>query len=122
VRVGGAKAWNPTPFFELPSIGGRRSVRSFDTHRFIGDAALFGSTEIRLNFGGFTLIAPGEWGIYGLGDLGRVYLDGEVSNRWHGALGGGLWFAFIDRRSTITATYAASREHGKFYLRAGFHF
>jgi hypothetical protein len=120
VRVGGAKAWHPTPFFELPALGGMSSLRGFNSRRFLGDRSVFGSAELRLHFGDFRVLAPGEWGIYGLSDLGRVYLTGVDSDRWHSSFGGGLWFAFVDRRSTMTVTYAASDERGRFYIRAGF--
>ena len=61
-------------------------------------------------------------GVYGLGDAGRVSRNGERSDRWHGALGGGIWFALLDRSSTMTITYAAAEERSKVYLQAGFHF
>jgi hypothetical protein len=122
LRAGASRAWNETPFFELPSLGTTADVRAISSRRFLGDRAVHGSAELRLDFGKFTLIAPGTWGIYGLSDVGRVYLTGERSDRWHTAAGGGLWFAFFDRRSTFTATYAQSDEGPWIYLQAGFHF
>lgn len=110
------------PFFEAASIGGRGSVRGLHSHRFLGDREVNGSAELRLDLGQFRILAPGEWGVYGLGDLGRVFLEGESSDRWHAAAGGGLWFAFIDRRTTMTVTYATSAERAHLYVQAGFHF
>jgi hypothetical protein len=122
VRAGVSRDWGKVPFFEASSIGGRGSVRGLNSRRFLGEGAVFGSAELRLDLGGFTLIVPGDWGISALGDAGRVFLEGEDSNRWHTALGGGLWFAFLDRKSVMTLTYASSRERARFYLQAGFHF
>jgi hypothetical protein len=67
-------------------------------------------------------VVPGEWGVYTLGDVGRVFRDGERSRRWHTAWGGGLWFAFLDRRSAMTVTFARSDERARFYVQAGFHY
>ncbi len=122
LRVGGMRVFGTYPFFEAASIGGRSSVRGLSNHRFIGDKAAYGSAELRLAFGRFVFIAPGEWGVYGLFDEGRVYLEGENSDTWHSAKGGGLWFAFLDRRSTMTITYADAKEGGRLYIQAGFHY
>ena len=83
---------------------------------------MFGGAEVRLDLGHFTVLVPGDWGVYGLVDGGRVYAGGEASNRWHTATGGGLWFAFLERKSTMTLTYAGGRERSRWYLQAGFHF
>jgi hypothetical protein len=122
LRAGASRAWNETPFFELPSLGSIADLRAVSSRRFLGDRAVHGSAELRLDFGKFTILAPGTWGIYGLTDVGRVYLTGQESDRWHSVVGGGLWFAFIDRRSTFTATYASSDEGGRIFIQAGFHF
>jgi hypothetical protein len=36
-------------------------------------------------------------GVYGLGDIGRIYLKDETSTKWHYSAGGGLWVAASDR-------------------------
>ena len=60
--------------------------------------------------------------VFGLADVGRVYLEGESSDRWHGAAGGGIWFAFLSRANTISAALSHGEERTGFYLRAGFGF
>jgi hypothetical protein len=60
--------------------------------------------------------------VHGLGDIGRVYLEGERSDRWHGAVGGGVWLAFLERGSTVTLSIARSPERVAFYGRLGFMF
>jgi hypothetical protein len=37
-------------------------------------------------------------------------------------VGGGLWFAYIERSNTVTIAVARSAERTGFYLRAGFLF
>ncbi|HEV8600075.1 MAG TPA: BamA/TamA family outer membrane protein [Gemmatimonadales bacterium] len=121
LRAGASKDWGDSPFFEAPSLGGRHSLRGFLPGRFIGDAALYGSGELRLDLGASPVI-PGEWGIFGLGDLGQVYLDGEASSTWHRGWGAGLWLAIVERKNTVTFTYARSGEAARIYATFGFHF
>ncbi|MBM4187730.1 MAG: hypothetical protein FJ206_10525 [Gemmatimonadetes bacterium] len=122
LRAGGSRVWGRVPFFGAPSIGGRGSVRGLNSQRFLGDAAAFASAELRLDLGQFTVLVPGDWGLFGLSDVGRVFVDGQASRQWHSAVGGGLWFAFLDRKSTMTLSYASASERARFYLQAGFHF
>ncbi len=122
IRGGGAKGWGELPFFEAPALGGKHTLRGFSRERFLGNSMLYGGAELRLRFGWFKLMLPGEWGIYGLGDIGRVYLEGETSTLWHKTWGGGLWLSFFDRRTPISFTWASSPDGGKFYLSGGFHF
>ena len=49
-------------------------------------------------------------------------MKGEDSNKWHNGYGGGLWFAWLDRTNTVTATYGRSEGNNAFYVRAGFAF
>jgi hypothetical protein len=122
LRVGVSRDWGTVPFFEASSVGGRGTIRGLSSHRYLGSAALNGSAELRLDLGRYNLLVPGEWGLYALGDAARIYAKGESSNRWHTAVGGGLWFAFLDRKSTMTVTYAASQGRARVYLQAGFHY
>src|SRR6185295_15606437 len=101
LRVGGKKVVGTYPFHESARIGGAATVRGFVEDRFAGDAAVYGNAELRLFLTKFFLLLPGEFGVFGLADGGRVYQSGEISDRWHGAVGGGLWFAFLSRASTV---------------------
>ncbi len=48
-----------------------------------------------------TIIIPGQQGIFGFGDAGRVYLKGESSDRMHSAVGGGIWMSFLNRDNVL---------------------
>ena len=119
LRAGGKQIFGTAPYAEAAYIGDVRTVRLGDVNRYGGDAAVWGSAELRLAFGGFRFVLPGEWGVLGLGDVGRVFLDGESSDAWHSAYGGGLWFGFLGRGSTISVSWAQSAEGGAVYLQAG---
>ena len=90
--------------------------------RFAGDAAVYANAELRLFLTRFDIVIPGDFGVFGLGDVGRVYLEGESSDVWHGAAGGGVWFSFLDRANTMSVAVAKSDERTAVYVRAGFGF
>lgn len=120
LRVGGKKVWGTFPFFEAAFLGGATTLRGFNEQRFAGDAAVYANAELRLFLTEFRLLLPGDFGIFGLADIGRVFLDGDASDTWHKAAGGGIWFAFIDRGSTISLAIAQSKEQRAFYASVGF--
>jgi len=121
-RLGGQKVWGTYPYQESAFIGGNSTVRLGRENRYAGDAAVYGGAELRLRVSRFFFLVPGDFGIFGLGDVGRVFLEGESSDRWHGAAGGGIWFAFVGRANTISAAVSRGEERTGFYLRAGFGF
>ncbi len=122
LRAGAKKVWGTYPYQEAAFIGGISTVRLGRENRYAGDAAVYGGAELRLRLSRFFFLVPGDFGIFGLGDVGRVYVKGESSDRWHGAAGGGVWLAFVGRANTISAALARGEEHTGFYLRAGFGF
>jgi outer membrane protein assembly factor BamA len=118
LRAGGMRVWGSYPFFEAANIGSATSIRGLPIRRYAGDASLYASTELRLNLAG----KRGNWGILGLADVGRVFLEGETSNRWHSGFGGGIWFELAELHRVITATLASSNARARFYLKTSFHF
>src|SRR5437762_2112512 len=122
LRIAGKKVWGTYPFQEAAYIGGATTVRGFSEHRFAGDGALYGNAELRLGLVRLFVLVPEELGVFGLADGGRVYLAGETSDRWHAAVGGGLWVAFLSRTNTLSVAAAHSVEGTRAYVRAGFGF
>jgi hypothetical protein len=113
LRGAAKRMFGTYPFFEAADIGGRESFRGLTTRRFTGDAAVYGNSEVRLRL-------AGSWGLLGLVDIGRVYLDGEKSNLWHFGAGGGIWISTSGH--LVTATVASGGEPLRFYVHTGFHF
>lgn len=60
-------------------------------------------------------------GVFGGFDYGRVWLQGEDSNSWHSATGGGLWLNAINMISLQTS-YFKGKETGRFTFGIGFTF
>jgi len=122
VRVAGQRVWGRFPFHEAVFIGGAGTVRGYSEHRFAGDAGLYGNVELRFRLGRPSLVVPGDFGVFGLADAGRVYVSGETSDRWHAAAGGGLWFAPLSASNTVSVAVARSPGRTAVYLRLGFAF
>ena len=92
---GARRVWGRYPWFEAARVGGSGSLRGYSTGRFMGDAAVYGQTEVRVPLSRATLVVPGTVGLFGLADVGRVYLEGESSDIWHAGFGTGLWSAWL---------------------------
>jgi hypothetical protein len=97
-------------------------VRLGRVNRYAGDASAYGSAELRLSLFRLKLVLPARLGIFGLADVGRVFLAGESSDRWHGAAGGGLSLAFLERAYTFSLAVASGEEHTSLYIQAGYGF
>lgn len=122
VRAGGRKLWGEYPYFDAALLGGGRNLRGLHEERFAGDASVFGSVELRLFLARLTFLLPMDVGALGFVDGGRVYLDGETSGEWHQGTGGGLWFAPLNRSTTVSVSMASAEGHTAFYAAMGFAF
>jgi hypothetical protein len=120
LRAGGKHVWGPYPFHEAAFLGDGRTVRLGRQNRYGGDAAAWGNAELRLRLGSVFVLLPGDVGVFGLGDVGRVFLEGESSTVWHGAVGGGLWMSVVRPDNVFTIAAVSSAERTGVYFRAGF--
>jgi hypothetical protein len=121
LRAGGVRALGDFPFQEAAYVGGSRTLRGYSHQRFAGDAAVHGNAELRAPLLHLNLGVRGDLGATALADAGRVFVDGEDSDRWHTSMGGGLWFAFLQRRAVASVLYAHG-EKDQLYFRLGFPF
>ncbi|MEX2048130.1 MAG: BamA/TamA family outer membrane protein [Gemmatimonadota bacterium] len=121
VRAAGKMLWGAYPFAQAAFLGGSGSVRGLPEQRFAGDASLNASAELRVQLARVAILFPSDVGVFALGDMGRVYLSGEVSDSWHTAYGGGVWIAPIRRESTVQISLARSGSgETRFYAGVGF--
>jgi hemolysin activation/secretion protein len=122
VRAGGEKVWGEFPFQYAAMIGGSSTLRGYPSQRFAGDAAAYGSAELRQVIGRANLLlARGNLGAFGLADAGRVWFEGDSPGGWHTAFGGGLFFSFMEGRRAVSAAYAQG-ETGRIHLTLGMPF
>jgi len=130
LKAGGQRVFGTHPFFESAFIGGKTplsllepgggsSVRGLPAQRYAGDASLYGGADLYLPLFRSLSLVPGQLGVLGFYDLGRVFLDGETSHLWHHGTGGGLFVASPGRRHLVSFTVARSEGHTAFYVRAG---
>ena len=122
LRAFGEKSWGNVPFFELPSLGGWRGLRGLSIGRFVGDAVVLGSMEVRASLWNVDLLVPSTMGIAGFIESGRVFVRGESSTLWHGSYGGAFWCAPWSRDNTIAVAVAGSGEGMEVYLEIGMGF
>lgn len=127
-RFGGKQTFGKVPYFRQAHIGGQEfhggkiTVRGYRAQRFSGDASVFANLDLRLYVTRLKLIVPGDLGILGFGDIGRVFTTDEASDKWHPSGGAGIWFAPLLRTNTISFAVSRSREDTLFSLRFGFHY
>jgi len=79
-----------------------------------------GNAELRVRLTRAMVLVPSDLGVFALGDVGRVWVEGETSDRWHGAVGGGIWLTFARPGNTLSVAVAQGAEKTALYLRAGF--
>jgi hypothetical protein len=131
LRVGGKKVFGSYPYMDGAVIGEgglgvgalqepTDTVRGYRARRYLGDASLWANSDLRLRVSHVTLVLPGEWGINGFADVGRVWLEGESSKKWHPGYGGGLWLSLLRDRMGFSVGLAHSVEDDIVYFKGGF--
>jgi hypothetical protein len=122
LRAGGQSVWGRYPFHEAAFLGGPSTVRALRRQRYAGDQSVYGNAELRLAF----LDRPERFlagmGVFGLADGGRVWLDGETSETWHHAFGGGVFLAFMKPENVWSLAVASSEGRVRVYFEGGFMF
>ena len=124
LRVGGKQLWGRYPYYEAAFIGGPDTVRGLRRQRYAGDASAYGNAELRQKLFDFHFLVPIDVGVFGLADGGRVFLDGEDSNRWHHGVGGGVGLTFLRPENTFSVAAARGSDDDKIrlYFNGGFGF
>lgn len=121
-RIGAAFAFGDYEFFQAPFIGGNTNLRGYRGERFTGDKSFYHNSEFRARlFGSENSILPFSFGVSAGFDYGRVWLDGEDSNKWHSAYGGGVWVAPIDF-IIISGQVFKSKEFAQVIVNIGYFF
>lgn len=130
LKAGGQRVFGAHPFFESAFIGGKTplslleagggsSVRGLPPQRYAGDGSLYGGADLYLPLTKSFPLVPGQFGLVGFYDVGRVFLAGEDSQRWHHGTGGGFFLTTPGRRHLVSFVIARSEGNTSFYLRAG---
>lgn len=100
---------NNFEFYQAASIGGKNGFRAYRNERFSGKSYFLNNTEIRWDFGRIkNKIVPANMGILVGYDVGRVWVDNEVSNKWHQGVGAGFWLGILDMISARVDYFTGS--------------
>ena len=109
-RIGGEKIFGNYYFHDAAILNGKTNLRGYRETRFYGDASAYFNSELRFKLIDFkNYLLTGELGIIAFDDIGRVWLDGEDSSKWHNGYGAGIWVSPF-KMAIITATLNKSRE------------
>ncbi len=94
LKFGGGRIFSKNfEYFQALSIGANSNLNGFRKNRFSGNSTLYTGIELKIKLADVnSFILPGSFGITGFYDLGRVWVKGEQSGKWHGAFGGGLYY------------------------------
>jgi hypothetical protein len=110
LRIGGKRVLGTFPFHEAAYVGGHATLRGFAEQRFAGNAFAFGNAELRLSLKGLLRRFPGDFGVFGGLDGGRVWFENASPRGWHSSWGGGLWVAPFNRGKAYTLSVTRSGE------------
>jgi hypothetical protein len=93
-RAGGGHIFSKNyEYFQALSLGANNYLRGYRKNRFTGTSTAYANTELRLRLlKSKSYIVPGDVGVMGFYDVGRVWQRGENSNKWHNSYGGGLYY------------------------------
>lgn len=92
-RVGGGATFGGAAFYQSLFLGGQGNLLGYKAYRFAGKDMAFNNFEARIKlFSVASYILPGELGLTGFFDTGRVWADKESSDKWHTGQGGGIYF------------------------------
>ncbi|AMR32733.1 hypothetical protein A0256_15530 [Mucilaginibacter sp. PAMC 26640] len=93
-RFGGGVSVGKPAFYQLMYLGGEGNLLGYLQNRFAGKHMAFNNLQARAklaDIGGYVL--PGQLGVTGFYDTGRVWTDNDTSNKWHTGVGGGLYYS-----------------------------
>ncbi|MGI4803942.1 MAG: hypothetical protein ACRYFL_04165 [Janthinobacterium lividum] len=93
-RIGGGITLGKSAFYQSLFLGGQDNLLGYRQYRFAGQHMLYNNLEARLkliNLASYVL--PGQLGLSGFFDAGRVWEQGENSDKIHTGTGGGIYFS-----------------------------
>lgn len=110
-RIGGGVSVGKPAFYQSMFLGGQGNLLGYLQYRFAGKNMVYNNLQGRVKlFNIASYIIPGQLGLSGFYDTGRVWADGEKSDKWHQGVGGGLYFS--PASLTILQVLAGHSEEG----------
>jgi hypothetical protein len=120
--IGGGHNFGDYEFFQAQILSGTQHLRGFRRTRFFGDTKVYNNIELRTRLFTFkNRVAPMTVGLQVFNDIGRVWVDGEESDKWHNGFGAGISLSPINV-FTFTFDVAYSEEEILPYVKLGWRF
>ncbi len=121
-RIGGGVTLGNTTFYQSAFLGGQENLLGFRQYRFAGQHIVYNNLETRIKLAKVaSYILPGQLGLLGFCDIGRVWEKNEKSTQWHEGVGGGVYFAPIQK--IVLKLVAGHSEEGWYpYFNVGMRF
>jgi hypothetical protein len=121
-RLGGAVTIGKAAFYQSAFLGGHENLLGFRQYRYAGEHMIYNNLEFRIKLANFaSYIVPGQIGLTGFYDVGRVWEKNESSDVWHQGVGGGIYFAPA-QMAVIQVQAGYSNEGWYPYVIMGFRF
>jgi Calcineurin-like phosphoesterase/Omp85 superfamily domain len=121
-RFGGSITVGKPAFYQHAYLGGEGNLLGYRQYRFAGLHSFYNNLELRAKLGDFvSYVLPGQVGLLGLYDVGRVWRKDEGSDQWHHGVGGGVYFAPASL-TIFRAVMAYSKEGWYPYFSMNFRF
>ena len=94
LRFGGGHIFSKNyEYFQALNMGADNFLRGYRKNRFSGSSIAYTSAELRVKlFKSQSYLFPGDVGVMGFYDIGKVWQKGQTSKQWHSAYGGGLYY------------------------------
>ncbi|MGI8582924.1 MAG: BamA/TamA family outer membrane protein [Chitinophagaceae bacterium] len=120
IRLGAGHIFSKNfEYFQALTLGANNFVRGFRKDRFSGSSLVYGSAEVRVKlFQSNSYFLPGDVGVIGFYDIGKVWMRNEKSKRWHQSYGGGFYYSPFNIL-IVSATVGISKEDGLFNFSLG---
>ncbi|MEJ7822118.1 MAG: metallophosphoesterase [Chitinophagaceae bacterium] len=94
IRVGGGHIFSKNfEYFQALNLGANNFVRGFRKNRFSGSGLFYSSFETRVKlFNSELYYLPGDIGMIGFFDVGKIWMRNLSSRQWHKSYGGGFYY------------------------------
>ena len=92
-RLGGGVSVGNITFYQSLFLGGQENLLGFRQYRYAGKHMMYNNLEVRLKVASIaSYLVPGQFGLVGFYDVGRVWEKDVLSKEWHTGAGGGVYF------------------------------
>ncbi|MDX1476233.1 MAG: hypothetical protein R3301_00960 [Saprospiraceae bacterium] len=99
------------PYYDLHYLGQMTHLRGYRENRFAGKKSLFLNSDLRIQLVDKpSALVPHKIGLILFYDVGRVYVNGESSNKWHSGYGVGIYYVPLRERFALRLSAAFSEE------------